>query len=73
VSTSWPFFGSALIALSIFVCYAFADRLARVLGPTGTSVMIKLSSFLLVCIGAQIVWNGVKALLESVSLRIGSN
>jgi multiple antibiotic resistance protein len=62
--------GSALIALSIFVCYAFAHRLARVLGPTGTSVMIKLSSFLLLCIGAQIVWNGVKALLESVSLHI---
>lgn len=62
--------GSALIALSIFVCYGFADRLAGVLGPTGMSVMIKLSSFLLVCIGAQIVWNGLKALLESVSLHI---
>jgi multiple antibiotic resistance protein len=62
--------GSALIALSIFLCYGFADRLARVLGPTGMSVMTKLSSFLLVCIGAQIVWNGVKTLLESVTLHI---
>ena len=66
------FVGSALIALSIFLCYGFADRLARVLGQTGMSVMIKLSSFLLVCIGAQIVWNGIKALLESVTLRIAS-
>jgi multiple antibiotic resistance protein len=64
------FVGSALIALSIFLCYGFADQLARVLGPTGMSVMTKLSSFLLVCIGAQIVWNGVKALLESVALHI---
>jgi multiple antibiotic resistance protein len=64
--------GPALIALSIFLCYAFADRLARVLGQTGMSVMNKLSSFLLVCIGAQIVWNGVKALLESVTLHIAS-
>jgi multiple antibiotic resistance protein len=62
--------GSALIALSILLCYGFADRLARILGPTGMSVLIKLSSFLLVCIGAQIVWNGIKALLESVSLHI---
>ena len=62
--------GSALIALSIFLCYGFADRLARALGPTGMSVMIKLSSFLVVCIGAQIVWNGIKALLESVTLHI---
>jgi multiple antibiotic resistance protein len=64
--------GSALIALSIFLCYGFADRLARVLGPTGMSVMTKLSSFLLVCIGAQIVWNGIKTLLESVTLHIAS-
>jgi len=64
--------GSALIALSIFLCYGFADRLARVLGQTGMSVMIKLSSFLLVCIGAQVVWNGVKALLESVTLHVAS-
>lgn len=64
--------GSALIALSIFLCYGFANRLARVLGRTGMSVMTKLSSFLLVCIGAQIVWNGIKALLESVTLRIAS-
>jgi multiple antibiotic resistance protein len=64
--------GPALIGLSIFLCYAFADRLARVLGQTGMSVMNKLSSFLLVCIGAQIVWNGVKALLESVTLHIAS-
>jgi multiple antibiotic resistance protein len=64
--------GCALIAVSIFLCYAFADRLARVLGRTGMSVMVKLSSFLLVCIGAQIVWNGVKALLESATLHIAS-
>ena len=64
--------GSALIALSIFLCYGFANRLALVLGQTGMSVMTKLSSFLLVCIGAQIVWNGIKALLESVTLHIAS-
>jgi len=62
--------GSALIGLSIFLCYGFANRLARVLGQTGMSVVTKLSSFLLVCIGAQIVWNGIKALLESVTLHI---
>jgi small neutral amino acid transporter SnatA (MarC family) len=40
------------------------------MGPTGMSVMTKLSSFLLVCIGAQIAWNGIKTLLESVTLHI---
>ena len=62
--------GSALIALSIFLCYGFADRLARILGPTAMVVVVKLTSFLLVCIGVQIAWNGIKALLESVILHI---
>ena len=58
--------GSALLALSIFLCYGFADRLGRILGPTGMTVIVQLTSFLLVCIGVQILWNGVRALLEQV-------
>jgi len=34
-----------------------------VIGPTGINVMIKLSAFLLVCIGVQIMWNGASRLL----------
>ncbi len=58
--------GPALIALSIFVCYGFADRLAKILGATAMSVIMRLSSFLLVCIGVQILWNGARSLLSSV-------
>ena len=58
--------GSAIIALSIFICYGFADRFARLLGPTGMSVLMRLSSFLLVCIGVQILWNGLKVLLTTL-------
>ena len=54
-----------LIAVSIHLCYAFADRLAQVLGATAMSVILRLSSFLLVCIGVQILWNGASALLKS--------
>src|SRR5467141_847689 len=55
--------GSAVISLSLFLCYGFADRLAQVLGSTAMSVIMRLSSFLLVCIGVQILWNGASALL----------
>ena len=61
--------GSAVIALSIFLCYGFADRLARILGATAMTVIVRLSSFLLVCIGVQIVWNGVSAFLASIPAR----
>jgi multiple antibiotic resistance protein len=62
--------GSVLIAGSVYVCYAFADRLARVLGETGMSVIMRLSSFLLVCIGVQIIWNGLSTLLKSVAVLL---
>jgi len=62
--------GFALIALSVFLCYGFADRLARTLGRTAMAVITKLSSFLLVCIGVQIGWNGIKELLESVAWHV---
>jgi multiple antibiotic resistance protein len=60
--------GSAVIGFSVYLCYGFADRLCRILGPTGMSVIVRLSSFLLVCIGVQILWNGIRALLSSAPL-----
>jgi len=59
--------GSALVAVSVFLCYGFADRLARLLGTTGMTVIMRLSSFLLVCIGVQIFWNGASVLLGSLT------
>jgi multiple antibiotic resistance protein len=59
--------GAALIAVSVFLCYGFADRLARLLGATGMSVIMRLSSFLLVCFGGQIFWNGASVLLGSLA------
>jgi len=60
--------GSAIVALTIFLCYGFADRLGALVGPTGMNVILKLSAFLLVCIGVQILWNGASQLLASVPL-----
>jgi len=61
--------GCILLAASIFLCYGFSDRLGRVLGRTGMTVIIQLTSFLLVCIGVQILWNGASALLASIPMH----
>jgi len=58
--------GSAFLAVTIYLCYRFADRLGSALGPTGMNVIVKLSAFLLVCIGVQILWNGASQLLGSL-------
>ena len=48
--------GSAIVAVSIFLFYGFADRLAAIVGESGMSIILRLSSFLLVCISVQIMW-----------------
>jgi multiple antibiotic resistance protein len=58
--------GALLIAASVFVCYRYADRLQRALGESGTSVVVRLSAFILLCIGVQILWNGASALLGTL-------
>src|SRR5438094_610976 len=58
--------GAAFIAVTIYVCYAYADRLAAAVGPSGMNVILRLSSFLLVCIGVQIFWNGLSALVKTL-------
>jgi multiple antibiotic resistance protein len=54
--------GLAAIALTVFLCYRFAGRLVAGLGKSGTNVLMRLSAFILVCIGIEIIWNGYKAL-----------
>jgi len=61
--------GCAFVASTIYLCYAFADRLGAAIGPTGMNVIIKLSAFLLVCIGVQILWNGASQLLSTLPMR----
>lgn len=52
--------GILLIGITIFLCYRFSDELERLLGPSGTSIVIRLSAFILVCIGIQIIFNGLQ-------------
>ena len=63
--------GALLIAATVFVCYRYAGRMLHVLGETGTSVLIRLSAFILLCIGVQIFWNGVSALAATLPLARG--
>ncbi|BCL75932.1 UPF0056 membrane protein [Jeongeupia sp. HS-3] len=54
---------TALVAYSLYFCYRYAERIMRLLGSTGTIVFLRLSAFILFCLGVQIVWDGASALL----------
>jgi multiple antibiotic resistance protein len=63
--------GIALIGLAIFLCYWFSERLQRFLGPTGTSILIRLSAFLVLCIGIQIMFNGLQDFYDLLRHPVG--
>ena len=56
------FLGVILICVTVYFCYRYAERLSKWLGATGTAVVVRLSAFILLCIGVQIMWNGLDAL-----------
>lgn len=51
------------VAVAILLSYRYAQALLRPLGETGTIVLLRLSAFILLCLGIQIFWEGAGALL----------
>jgi multiple antibiotic resistance protein len=56
----------ALVAVSIYFCYRFAEKMARLLGDNGTRIFLRLSAFIVLCVGVQILWNGAIGLVASL-------
>ncbi len=48
------------------VCYRFSDSIFTRLGQTGTSVVTRLSAFILLAIAVGLVWDGIRDLLLSL-------
>jgi multiple antibiotic resistance protein len=54
--------GLIAMAATIYVCYRFAGGAVGRLGKHGTNVVVRLSAFILLCIGIEIIWSGCSAL-----------
>jgi multiple antibiotic resistance protein len=57
---------TAAIALLVYLCFAFADRVRWLLGNTGTMIAMRLTAFILFCIGIQILWTGISQMVLSL-------
>jgi len=55
-----------VVALIIWVTYAFADRLTAMLGRSKAQVVTRLAAFLLLCVGTQIAMNGIADFVRSL-------
>jgi multiple antibiotic resistance protein len=56
----------ATIAVCVWLCYRYAERVSKWLGHSKMMAVLRLSAFIVFCIGVQIAWNGVKGLLEEL-------
>lgn len=57
---------TALIAALIYVCYRFADRMESALGANASDAIARLFAFILLCLGIEILWSGVSALIAGL-------
>ena len=61
--------GLGVVAIVVLLCYRYAQNLLRPLGETGTVIFLRLSAFILLCLGIQIFWDGAGALLAEAVQR----
>lgn len=70
--------GAALAALAVigvllYLAFRYGNRLLHLIGEAGTAVFLRLTAFILLCLGVQIVWDGVHELmLELMSTRLAA-
>ena len=58
--------GVTVIAIAVYLSYRFASKLIAWLGETGTNVFLRLSAFILLCVGVSILWGGILGLLSTI-------
>ncbi|MDB5483163.1 MAG: antibiotic resistance protein [Caulobacteraceae bacterium] len=54
--------GLLALAATIYLAYRFAQSLTSMLGRAGANVLLRLSAFILLCIGIQVIWDGWRQL-----------
>jgi multiple antibiotic resistance protein len=58
------FIAAIVLSGSIYLCYAYAPRIARTISPSTAHGILRVIAFILFCIGVQIAWNGMSELLK---------
>jgi multiple antibiotic resistance protein len=58
----------AIVVLSAlcFFCYANAPKITKKIPPSTAHGILRVIAFILLCIGVQIAWNGLSALLATI-------
>src|ERR1700722_15453810 len=60
------FLAVVILSLIVFVSYGYAPKITEHISPQTAHGILRVISFVLLCIGVQITWNGVAALLKTI-------
>ncbi|MGC9158250.1 MAG: MarC family protein [Terracidiphilus sp.] len=55
--------GMILMCLAVFLAYAYAPKITARISPSTAHGILRVIAFVLLCIGVQIAWNGICALV----------
>ena len=59
-----------VIGILLYLAFRYAERLLKPLGEAGTVIFLRLSAFILLCLGVQIVWDGLSELLRGLLVSV---
>jgi multiple antibiotic resistance protein len=57
------------MSVLVYVCYANAPRITQAIPATTAHGILRVIAFILLCIGVQIAWNGLKSLAQPFLLQ----
>jgi multiple antibiotic resistance protein len=53
-----------VLAVLVYLCYAYAPQITSRIAPSTAHGILRVIAFILFCIGVQIAWNGLAALIR---------
>ena len=56
----------ALIGVLLYLAFRYGEHFLRLIGDAGTAVFLRLTAFILLCLGVQILWDGVSELMLEI-------
>ncbi len=60
------FLAVVVITVLCYFCYAYAPKVSKAIPPSTAHGILRVIAFILLCIGVQIAWNGLSALLGTI-------
>jgi multiple antibiotic resistance protein len=54
------------LSLSVLVCYTYAPKITQKVAPQTAQGILRVIAFVLMCIGVQIAWNGLEAMIAAL-------